>query len=90
MTGMYIRGHAYGSDDGMVCAAVSAIGQTAMAGCGQRDPAMQVRQCRKGHIVFACARTEATEAIISAAIAGLDGVRRQYPNAFSATGRGGG
>lgn len=81
-TGLFIRGHAYGEQGDAVCAAVSAIGQTALAGCKRHDEGIQIRQCRKGHIVFICERTAETEAIVSTALQGLDGVRRKYPQSF--------
>lgn len=81
-TGLFIRGHAYGEHGAAVCAAVSAIGQTALTGCKHRDAGLQIKQCRKGHIVFVCAKTAATEAIVSTALAGLDGVKRKYPQSF--------
>lgn len=81
-TGLFIRGHAYGEQGDAVCAAVSGIGQTAIAACQRYDEDIQIRQCRKGHIVFICKKTTETEAIVCAALDGLDGVRKKYPQSF--------
>lgn len=83
-TGLYIRGHANYVKKGHdpVCAAVSAIGQTAMAGCMVFDDRTHVKQCRKGYMVFVCKDNTETNAIIRTALMGLNGVKKQYPQCF--------
>lgn len=83
-TGLYIRGHAnyVTKGDDIVCAAVSAIGQAAIAGCEAFDAYIEIKQRRKGHIVFVCEHTTETNAIIQAAILGLDGIKAKYPQCF--------
>lgn len=83
-TGIYIRGHAdYAKGDDIVCAAVSAIGQTAAQGCGYYDSKTDVQHCQKGHIVFVCDKTAETVAIINTALLGLNAIKLQYPQCFT-------
>lgn len=86
-TGLFIRGHANYAESGtdIVCAAVSAIGQTAAHGCKVFDAYTEIRHCQKGHIVFVCEDKTETNAIIRAALIGLDEVKAQYPECFKAT-----
>lgn len=92
-TGLFIRGHANYAKKGedIVCAAVSAIGQTAAIGVQRFDAGTDIKQCRSGHIIFTCARKAETEAIISTAAAGIHQIAMQYPQCFAeinADGRG--
>ena len=83
-TGLYIRGHAdYAKGDDIVCAAVSAIGQTAAQGCKCYDKKTEIRQQKKGHIVFVCYKTAESIAIINAALLGLNAIKLQYPQCFT-------
>lgn len=79
-TGLLIRGHAnyvkHGPD--IVCAAVSAIGQTAYVGV-KAFTNTDVKQLREGYISFTCDKTVQTQAIINAAICGLKQLEQQYP-----------
>ena len=80
-TGLFIRGHAnyakHGAD--IVCAAVSAIGQTAAIGVGKFDNGAAIKHCRAGYISFVCAKMPETTAIISTAMAGLNEIAKEYP-----------
>lgn len=84
-TGLFIRGHANYAPRGedIVCAAVSAIGQTAAQGCKAYEDQTNIRHCEDGHIVFICRKTLETEAIVKAALIGLDAVKEARPECFT-------
>lgn len=84
-TGLFIRGHAHYAPKGedIVCAAVSAIGQTAAQGCKAYDAKTEIRHCADGHVVFICDKRPETEAIIRAALIGLDSVKEIQPQCFT-------
>lgn len=90
-TGLFIRGHANYAKKGedIVCAAVSAIGQTAAIGVQMFDADADIKQCRSGHVVFVCKRTFATDAIILTAVAGIQQIASQYPQCFAEIGTNG-
>lgn len=79
-TGLVIRGHANyvkrGAD--IVCAAVSAIGQTAYIGV-KAFADTTLKHLQEGYISFVCDKTTETDAIIFAAISGLKQLEKQYP-----------
>ena len=81
-TGLSVRGHANYAVKGadIVCAAVSAIAQTALLGV-QRFASLEPEpRCRDGDIVFTAQRTPETVAIIVAALMGLREIAAQYPD----------
>lgn len=79
-TGLLIRGHANYVKRGpdIVCAAVSAIGQTACAGV-QAVAKTQIKHLQEGYISFTCNKTTESTAIINAALLGLKQIAEQYP-----------
>lgn len=79
-TGLLIRGHANYVKRGpdIVCAAVSAIGQTACAGVDAVTDT-DIKHMQEGYISFTCGKTVQTQAIINAAICGLKQLEQQYP-----------
>lgn len=80
--GFWIRGHAnYKKDNDIVCAAVSAIGQTAAQGC-QVYADTEIYHCEPGHIEFITRKNEKTDAIIKSSILGLQGIKESYPQCF--------
>lgn len=84
-TGIYIRGHAdYAKDDDIVCAAVSAIGQTAAQAVEVYGKNVEIRHCSKGHIMFVCDANPEAELIIKTALLGLNSIKEQYPQCFTA------
>ena len=84
-TGLYIRGHANYVKKGpdIVCAAVSAIGQTAGLGVERFDSTAELKRNQNGYWMFVCDSTAETRAIIVTAIAALDVLREQYPQCFA-------
>ena len=84
-TGLIVRGHAgraMKSGVDLVCAAVSAIVETAIVGC-EKFAKVDLKAHATGNVVFHCDKKTETEAIIDAALIGLGHVKKQYPQCFS-------
>lgn len=78
---MYVRGHAdYSFGDDIVCAGISAIGQTAMLGVTEYE--VDVKHCESGKLEFDCRDTVEARAVIKAALRGIDSIRIEYPQCF--------
>lgn len=81
-TGLSVRGHAdyavKGAD--IVCAAVSAIAQTAYIGVQRFADIEPEPRCRDGDICFCSEKTLETVAIVVAALMGLREIAAQYPD----------
>ena len=82
--GIYIKGHAGFSQNGndIVCAAVSAVGQTAAQGCLLKDKETKIKGWESGSLSFSCRKTVETNAIVKTDIAGLMAIKQQYPSCF--------
>lgn len=71
--------HIDAAGNNLVCAVVSAISQTCAAGCGEYSSRYDEKACEAGRLEFICSRNPQTEAIVRAALLGLDEAVRQYP-----------
>ena len=84
--GLIVTGHAdyapKGQDD-IVCAAVSAIAQTAAMGVARYDAKANIQIATDEGVAIACRDRPKTRAVIDTAILGLDNIRRQYPQCFA-------
>lgn len=71
--------HIDAAGNNLVCAVVSAVAQTAAAGCGEYASRYDEKARTAGRLEFICSRNPETEAIVRTALLGLDEVARQYP-----------
>lgn len=89
LIGLAVEGHAteYGgrSGENIVCAAVSAVSDMAVRGCGHYDSKLECG-ADQGLIYFTCKKSAETMAILKAAMLGLDEIRSQYPMCLSGNG----
>lgn len=85
ITGLLVRGHAgYArkNKDDIVCSAISAIAQSALYGCSAYDKELVLNKIQKGYVHFICRKTPETNAVILAAVLGLNAIKEQYPQCF--------
>lgn len=85
--GLVVAGHARYAPKGfdIVCAAISAIAQTAALGCQQWDPKIKIIAATEGDFCFTCKATSKTRAIVQAAVLGLQEIKRLHPQCFEGT-----
>ena len=82
---LHVRGHAgtapYGQD--LVCAAVSAVVQTAALGLGRLDAAAKAPRVRDGDILWQGESGEAGQIILETCLLGLQDIAASYPGAIA-------
>lgn len=82
--GLAVRGHATGHESpsgNVVCAAVSAVAETAVRGCAHYDGAIKAED-GAGLLAFRCRSTPETAAIITAALLQMQEIEKRYPECF--------
>ena len=65
-----------------VMSAISAIAQSALYGCSAYDKELVLNKIQKGYVHFICRKTPETNAVILAAVLGLNAIKEQYPQCF--------
>ncbi len=82
---LHVHGHAgtapYGQD--LVCAAVSAIVQTAALGLGRFDPEAADARVRDGDVLWQGESGEIGQAILETCLLGLEDISESYPGAIA-------
>ena len=80
-----VRGHADAGPAGhdLVCAAVSAVVQTALLGLRETDPAAPPGEIHDGDVRWQGTATEAGQAILAACVVGLKDIARSHSGSLS-------